>query len=391
MQGKLPIYEVMGAKGIDKKDKNRQAKIDYMFNSPDYVGQRKLNGERLLSFIHWDETVQMFGRGSSKSGNRIEKTGLLPHLAEIFQETLPESTVLDGEVLFVPNNYSNEDINEMNFMEDFWKTREIMGSYPDKAVPQQIKEGWLHYFVFDILHHHGIELINRPYLFRYQELQNLIGSMGYQNYIHIVPIVTGTEEKRKLMDDSLSKGLEGIILKKERGLYYPGKKPTGEWVKIKREETYDCVIMGYQPAAQFTEITRNGKKVLDLSGHVRLEESRFYRNRWIGSIWVGQYIPTANLTQNMVNLSKKIRDNYDMLYRDSFEKDGITYMLVPVAKVSGMDDGLRQVISENKGKYLGKVVEISAFEKTDDSYFQCQFKGFRSDKPMRECAWEVEV
>ena len=124
----MKIYKSMGAKAIDKKDKNRLAKIERMFKDPNYVAQRKLDGERTM--IHKDNTgneiVRIFGRGSSKENERMEKTALLPHIVSAMQ-WLPSDTVLDAEVLFIPYEYSTEQIKNLEFKEDFWHCRSIMG------------------------------------------------------------------------------------------------------------------------------------------------------------------------------------------------------------------------------------------------------------------------
>jgi len=383
------IYEAMGAKAIDKKDPRYAEKIEALFDNANYIGQRKLNGERILSFIPDQEEIKLYGRGFSKYGGRIEKTALLPHLVEELRQRIPQGTVLDGEVLYIPDWDNIPRIKSLDFKEDFWKGREIMGSHPSKAIQQQESEGRLHYFVFDILVHSGQEMVCGPFGDRQDVLQ-----VAYKRifdictYIHFLPVVHGTTAKRDLFQHALDLGLEGIILKSLSKPYVPGKKPTNSWVKVKQKDSADCVVMGYSPANRWTEITRDGKKVLGPDGKPVIEESKYYRMGWIGAIWVGQFIPSAQVTKEQQRVWGYLKEDGHIFAHAFFgEETQTAYSLAPVAKVSGIDESLRSFISEHKEAFLGRIMQISYFEKTDESYFQPRFEGFREDKSIEECVW----
>ncbi len=63
-------------------------------------------------------------------------------------------------------------------------------------------------------------------------------------------ITNNAKEVELLFDDSISKGLEGILAKKLDGIYQPGARGWN-WIKLKRsysskiEDTVDCLVMGY--------------------------------------------------------------------------------------------------------------------------------------------------
>lgn len=400
MAEKMNILEAMGAKAIDKKDKKRIEKIENLFTNNEYVAQHKLNGERLMAFkdIDSNETVRLFGRGTSKYGERMEKTDLLDHIVAIL-DYLPSGTALDGEVVYMQpwvtfKQYCDEVTGKL---EDtyFWKCREIMGSYPEKALLQQEEEGRLHYIVFDMLYQQGNSIINTSLELRDRNLKNLVQYnpevFSDDGYIHYLPLVYGERAKRDMFETAMNLGREGVIFKKLNGIYCPGKKPTGQWVKLKRESDADGIIIGYAGPNQFTEITRDGKKVLDETGKPVLETNRFWTNNWIGSIWIGQYIQEQFVTETQFKLFNKLKNELPHFYTHHIKEDYEIeeyYHLVPVAKISGIDDNLRREISENPDKYLGKVVKFSYFEKTNDSYFQPRFECFRDDKPAKECLWE---
>ena len=384
----MKIYEAMGAKAVDKHDPKRQLKIDTMFKDPNYIGQRKLDGERILVHKHEDGIVQIFGRGSSKYGGRMEKTLLLPHIVEEIRNSIPNGTVLDGEVLYIDNKLTLNNLKVLDFRENFWKCREIMGSHPEKALVQQEREGNLFFFVFDILSYNGTDLSNQPYKARLIDL-GICFKFIDSFHIRCLPIVYGEDGKRKLLEACLELGLEGIILKNLNAKYHEGKKPVGQWVKIKQEQEVDCVIMGYSPANQFTELQRDGKKLLDDDDQPVLAVSKYYTNKWIGAIWVGQYIPVNRVNTEHLLKFREIKDsNYPHLWKKIIKIEEEEYCLVPVAKISGMDEATREKVTNSMVDFLGTVIKVNYFDQTADSYFQPRINCFREDKPQNECIWE---
>lgn len=386
------IYEAMGAKAIDKKDPKRPAKIENMFLSDMYIAQRKLNGERLMVFKTDDEHVQAFGRGFSKTNERMEKTHHVPHILSELQ-MLPDGTILDGEVLFIPQNFTPDDIRNGNFVEDFWACREIMGSHPPVAIEKQDQNGYLHYVVFDVLSYAGIPQINESYVKRLAILNFIKNSLfptHFDYHVHVLPIFATPQSKRELFNDAMTKGLEGIIFKRIDGLYIPGKKPTDNWIKYKKEASADCIIIGYNPPARWTEITRDGKNVIGPDGKPVVEESKYYLNNWIGAVWLGQYVLESKITKEQQRIAREILNNceYPCYVGSYLDKQGQRYVLAPIAKMSGMDESMRAEFSTNPEKYLGKVAVIKYFEKTSDSYFQLVFEYLRDDKPAEQCLFE---
>jgi DNA ligase-1 len=63
-------------------------------------------------------------------------------------------------------------------------------------------------------------------------------------------IVSNPKELSSLLEDAISKGLEGLVVKKLTSLYEAGGR-NFNWVKLKRhsdgalEDTVDCVVLGY--------------------------------------------------------------------------------------------------------------------------------------------------
>ena len=406
------LLEAMRAAAIKPSHPKKDEKLTRIMHDDNYVCQRKLNGERLLTFkrstsydVGGDE-IQAIGRNFSKTGEPMWKTKLIPHILNELQDIIGE-VVLDGEVIFIPNQneLTLQQIKQLQFSEDFWACRSIMGYhlYPENGVQAQEEVGKLHYLIYDVLVFKGEIVADLPYKARLEILDYInkffIASM---KYVHIVDVAISTQDKYSLLNKCVDIGLEGVIAKNLTHPYLPGKKPANTWVKIKKEEEADGIIIGYKPAEQFTEVIQNGKKLI-VDGVVVQATSRFYQNKWIGSLWIAQWskTPPDDRHRNIIaEFNKDANEEYLHAMCElcalgkedqnipTMIRDGETYYLIPVTKMSGMTDALRAEISANKSAYIGKVVQFKYFEKTDCAYYIPSFTCFRDDKPLKDCVWE---
>jgi len=104
-------------------------------------------------------------------------------------------------------------------------------------------------FVFDILYKDGAPLIDMPMVERMKILEETIKPddilMLTANHI-----VRDAETLSLLFDEAISKGLEGVVVKKLESPYEAGAR-NFNWVKLKRHsagalnDTIDCVLLGY--------------------------------------------------------------------------------------------------------------------------------------------------
>ena len=123
-------------------------------------------------------------------------------------------------------------------------------------ISEMVKKLPLKAFVFDILYKDGKALIDKPLSERLEVLKNSIEEDDI-----LIPaknqIVDDAKILNLLLDDSISKGLEGLVLKKIDSKYEAGAR-NFNWVKLKKhsagelKDTIDCVILGY--------ITGKGKR-----------------------------------------------------------------------------------------------------------------------------------
>jgi len=109
----------------------------------------------------------------------------------------------------------------------------------------------IRFFVFDILLIDGQNLMPKPYL---ERKERLFRTVKEGKIFKPVPhqLAMRGEEIRRVYEESIRKGFEGVVIKKISSGYVPGR--TGwRWVKMKQSEgkegkladTVDGVIMGY--------------------------------------------------------------------------------------------------------------------------------------------------
>lgn len=194
--------------------------------------QYKYDGFRVQ--IHKDgDNVSMFSR------NLENMTHMFPELIKgTLEQVKAKTAILDSEALA----YNPESEEFLPFQETTKRRRkhnilEMAAKLPLKA------------FVFDILYKDGESLIDKPLTERIKILEETIEDDGT-----LIRTKTQTVSEAKtlglLLEDAISKGLEGVVIKKLDSKYEAGGR-NFNWVKLKRHsagelyDTIDCVILGY--------------------------------------------------------------------------------------------------------------------------------------------------
>ena len=192
------------------------------------------------------EEIRMFSR------NLEEMTHMFPELTKAARKQIKaDSVILDSEALaynplseeFLPFQETTKRRRKHNILE-------MAGKLPLKA------------FVFDILYKDGKQLLDEPLKKRMEILkETLQQTQGEQNDDVLIRTKNQTVADAKslgiLLDDAISKGLEGLVVKRLESPYEAGGR-NFNWVKLKRHssgelnDTIDCVILGY--------ITGKGKR-----------------------------------------------------------------------------------------------------------------------------------
>jgi len=97
------------------------------------------------------------------------------------------------------------------------------------------------YVAFDLLHQAGRSLLRNPYAQR----RAMLDALGLETgAVSVPPAFPG--EVHAVIDASRQLGLEGVMLKRMRSYYYPGRR-TGSWLKVKHVLAADVVIGGWLP------------------------------------------------------------------------------------------------------------------------------------------------
>lgn len=194
--------------------------------------QYKYDGFRVQ--IHKDgNKVSMFSR------NLEDMTHMFPELIEgTLKQVKAHSVILDSEALA----YQVESEEFLPFQETTKRRRK-------HNIEEVAKELPLKSFVFDILYADGESLLDTPLVERLEILKKTVH--GDETLIPASNQVIDDPEKLQLMlDDAISKGLEGVVIKRLDSPYEAGGR-NFNWVKLKRhssgelKDTIDCVILGY--------------------------------------------------------------------------------------------------------------------------------------------------
>ncbi len=188
------------------------------FDSEDYLYQVKWDGIRIITYIS-SQGLKMY----TKKGNaRIET---YPELKAVQQQFTGTSAILDGEVV-VLNEQGVPDFQRV-LKRDLAKGRGqgLQDRYP------------VMYVVFDIIYLNDRSITKEPLCNR-QEL--LASFLKESQIIRLCDSYDKGIELFKVMQD---KGMEGIVAKEKRGLYYLGER-NNTWLKIKCFRQLDAVIGG---------------------------------------------------------------------------------------------------------------------------------------------------
>jgi bifunctional non-homologous end joining protein LigD len=97
----------------------------------------------------------------------------------------------------------------------------------------------VHFYVFDLLHSDGDDLLGEPLKERQARLRS---EFRQTNFLHIpAPLNADLDFVIAKIEEF---GFEGIVAKRKDSVYVPGKSP-GTWVKMKLKQSDDFIVGGY--------------------------------------------------------------------------------------------------------------------------------------------------
>jgi ATP-dependent DNA ligase len=336
-----------------------------------FTAEEKLDGARYM-FTKDDRGTRMLSRHISvETKELVNKAKQVPHILRELAY-LPSGTVLDGEIC--------KKGKKSNYI------THILGSLPPRAAELQRVKGYLDYVVFDMPFYGGKDLRNKPLWWRRRQLLKVL-AMSVREHVKFIRNEDQNKENfyRRIIEEEDG---EGIILKDLHSKYESSdgigrEKRFSKWKKVKKFQTFDCVIVGFTDPEK-TSVNVKGETVPNSN----------YEKKWISGIILGQYVPKEkfdiHLAQDILlrypNKSKTYKAMIAFCNANVLKTKQGTFYLQPYGVTVGMNFEVRGLLSRHKKEYLGSVCEVGAQERTETGSFRHpRFVRFRADKSREFC------
>ena len=201
------------------------------------IAEPKVDGFRLQ--IHIDNTVTP-RRVAFFSRNLQDMSDMFPDLTATVAQLPVDSVICEGEAIaYDPHSQS------------FLPFQETVKRKRKHGIQEAMEEFPLRVFLFDMLYLNGQELLTTTYLERRKKMAEVIKDADTDVLIMIAEKKIETAyELKEYFYETVTAGLEGVVVKKPYSHYIPGKR-NFNWIKLKRQEeghledSIDCVVLGY--------------------------------------------------------------------------------------------------------------------------------------------------
>jgi DNA ligase D-like protein (predicted ligase)/DNA ligase D-like protein (predicted 3'-phosphoesterase) len=188
------------------------------FSGKDWLFEIKWDGFRAVAYVNDVLSLR------SRNGKELKYN--FPELEELRQ--LARNVVLDGEIVVMKEGKP-----------DFQALLERGQATSPLEIELQAKRSPVVYVVFDILEKDARSLVNLTLTERKEILKK---SVKERKHVLLSDFVE--EKGEAYYGIALEKGLEGVMAKKKDSVYEPGVR-SGNWLKIKKLRSCDCVVFGY--------------------------------------------------------------------------------------------------------------------------------------------------
>lgn len=191
------------------------------FTHPDWLFEPKLDGYRVLAFVH-------NGAVKLRSRRGLDLTPVFPHIAAELALQAASGMILDGEVLALDAS-GRPSFNALQNRARLKAPREIAAAEHD--APTSL-------YCFDLLHCAGLDLRQAPYSDRHRYLAQCLLPTAHVRLVH------ASADGVALYAAALAQGFEGVMAKRRDSRYEAGRR-SAAWLKIKLTHSAEFVIGGY--------------------------------------------------------------------------------------------------------------------------------------------------
>lgn len=345
---------------------DKKAKAKELVMSSLYIGSRKMDGVWSMIIRDMEGNFHMRSRTESVNGGYQDKAEWVPHICENLW-LIPNGTAIIGEIYF-PNNEGSR------------KVTSVLNCLKDKCLERQKKNGYLHFYIFDIVAWDGKSLIDKPIVERIKYFNSnalyKASTNGEASYVELANYVRG-KELWNLYGEIIEAGGEGIVITREDCKYLCGKRTSWVTLKLKRDlaDTIDAFLDGdYKPATR-------------LYGGKEIENWCFWHNPKTNEKFnTCKFDEYATGTSSVEPITKAYYYGWASAVSFSVMKDGKPEH---IAWISGITDELKDGIVNNPEKWKGKVAELQAMmiEHIDGKYSlrHGKIEKWREDKNPEDC------
>lgn len=197
------------------------------FDSDKYSFEIKWDGTRAVAYIDRPGGYRLLNR------RRVDVTSRYPELEVL--GSLPPGTVLDGEIVMLKDG--KPDFDALQGREHSRNAMHI--GFAAARSPAT-------YVVFDLIFAGFRSAVEHSLSERREALRHLVETLGSPRIVFSDGIVGAG---KAYFDAVIQQGLEGVVAKRLDSRYLPGKR-TDCWIKIKRQQTCVCVVIGFVPEGE---------------------------------------------------------------------------------------------------------------------------------------------
>ena len=351
---------------------NKEQNLQEYCESGDYLASVKKDGYFYMLNKTPNHTYLFSRSPSVKTKLLTEKSANVPHLAEV-AEALPADTILMGEI-YIPGQTSSG-------------VTRIMGSLPKKAIDRQEKEGYVYYYLFDVVMYDGQSLLETPFEERYKILQEI-----YNTYFVNIPFVEYAEQVDTNIYETIfqwiAEGEEGAVLRRKDFTYQPGKRPAWSSIKVKQETTIDVILTGFEdPTKEYKGKELDTWQYWVMEKDINMMSYPHQPSQWVEKEkWVGDPKAIRSPEFRTIPVTKAYYYGWkNRIYISAYNSNGELEEIGTIS--SGLTDELRQAFAENPEKYINRVIEIKCMsvDKKEHSIRHGFFLRFRDDKNPSDC------